>query len=389
MGSCYTSVPEEVNNPRTGYFEIVFDLGEVKCPTRWNISQNGVVIINAEEKIEVSDFQLNGDSGSFKLPVFKTTVDFHYLTDGSIQGHFKNHLRKGDYKIPFEGHKNQVPRYNSSNPQQFTYDVNMDPEDPFNAIGKFNFYEDYISGTFLTETGDYRFLEGQKTNENNFYLSCFDGSHLFYFTAEMHGDSISGKFFSGNHWNTTWSGVKDITHSVSLINPDSLTYLKEGETSVEFFGLNKDQDTLKFNSMDFDHVSMIQILGSWCPNCMDETRYYNELSKKYGDQVNIIGLAFEAHQSVEDQLKNIQIYRNELQVEYPIYLSGNANKSEASIMFNTLNKITSYPTTIFLDKHGMVRKIHTGFYGPSTGTYYDEYTSSTEAFLYQLIAEKR
>jgi len=152
-------------------------------------------------------------------------------------------------------------------------------------------------------------------------------------------------------------------------------------------GVDLNKDTTEFNSMDFNQVSIIQVLGTWCPNCMDETRYYSQLVTKYGDQLNIIGLAFERPSDLATQLENIALYQKELNVDYPIYLSGSASKSEASDMFSELNGISSFPTTLYIDKKGMVRKIHTGFYGPSTGDYYTDYVKETEAFLDGLISE--
>jgi len=52
-----------------------------------------------------------------------------------------------------------------------------------------------------------------------------------------------------------------------------------------------------------------------------------------------------------------------------------------------LNHIMSYPTSIFLDKKGEIRKIRTGFYGPGTGKYYTEYTQNTNDFIQELLAE--
>lgn len=387
LSGCSASISDQPNESREGFYEIIFDLGEVQCPTRWEISKSGVTIINAEERIEVSDYKVSGDSASFVLPVFGTTVDFQFTDTDFLKGFFRNPFRKGDYKVAFTGYKkeNKTSLVKSANIQS-TYDVNMDPlDDPYKAIGIFNFNQDIVSGTFLTETGDYRFLEGKKTSKDEFYLSCFDGSHLFYFSAKIDGDSINGKFYSGNHWNTTWNGV--LNESISLADPNSLTYLNQGETSVQFTGIDMNKDTLKFNSMNFNKVSIIQILGTWCPNCMDETRYYSKLAKKYEDDLNIISLAFERPSDLDTQLKNIKVYQKELEVNYPIYLSGNANKSEASQMFSELNGITSFPTTIFIDKMGMVRKIHTGFYGPSTGKYYTDYVKESENFLDGLIRE--
>jgi len=387
LSGCNASMTDQSSVTRKGFYEIVFDLGEVQCPTRWEISEDGITIINAEERIEVSEYRLSGDSASFSLPVFGTTVDFYFTTQDSLRGFFRNQYRKGEYKVAFVGYKSKKITPSQKEPNiQSTYDVTMDKnEEAYKAIGILNSSHGRVTGTFLTETGDYRFLEGKKTSEDEFYLSCFDGSHLFYFSAAMEGDSITGKFYSGNHWNTTWNGVKD--KSVSLVDPDSLTYLNRGETSVQFMGVDMNEDTTEFNSMDFNQVSIIQILGTWCPNCMDETRYYSELAAKYGNQLNIIGLAFERPSDLSTQLENITLYQKELNVDYPVYLSGSASKSEASAMFSELNGISSFPTTLFIDKKGMVRKIHTGFYGPSTGDYYTDYVKETELFLDELIKE--
>lgn len=76
---------------------------------------------------------------------------------------------------------------------------------------------------------------------------------------------------------------------------------------------------------------------------MDETRYYNGLAAKYKGQLNIIGLAFERSSELAAQIKNIALYRKELNVAYPIYLSARASKHEASHMFSELSGITSLP----------------------------------------------
>jgi hypothetical protein len=41
----------------------------------------------------------------------------------------------------------------------------------------------------------------------------------------------------------------------------------------------------------------------------------------------------------------------------------------------------SFPTTIIIDKKGIVRRIHTGFSGPGTGQEYINYKIATEKLL--------
>jgi len=52
-----------------------------------------------------------------------------------------------------------------------------------------------------------------------------------------------------------------------------------------------------------------------------------------------------------------------------------------------LNKVVSYPTTIFIDKKGKVRKIHTGFNGPATGDKYIAFKEDFESFVEMLLGE--
>jgi hypothetical protein len=49
--------------------------------------------------------------------------------------------------------------------------------------------------------------------------------------------------------------------------------------------------------------------------------------------------------------------------------------------------VLSYPTTVFVDKKGKVRKIHTGFNGPATGEKFTEFKTEFKAFVGELLAE--
>jgi len=53
-----------------------------------------------------------------------------------------------------------------------------------------------------------------------------------------------------------------------------------------------------------------------------------------------------------------------------------------------LTPIRSFPTTIYIDKKGNVRKIDTVFYGPGTGTYYDDFLKEFNKTIDELLAEK-
>jgi hypothetical protein len=51
-----------------------------------------------------------------------------------------------------------------------------------------------------------------------------------------------------------------------------------------------------------------------------------------------------------------------------------------------LNKVISFPTSIYIGKDGKVKRIHTGFNGPGTGSYYSDYVKATTALVEYLLA---
>ena len=130
----------------------------------------------------------------------------------------------------------------------------------------------------MTETGDYRYLEGNMYN-NTLYLSSFDGTHLFLFKATLIDDRLTGVFYSGSHWEEPWVAVKN--QDMELTNPDSLTYLKEGYNKLAFTFPNTNGDSISLTDDKYiGKVVIVNIMGPWCPNCKDETAYLNNQKKQ-------------------------------------------------------------------------------------------------------------
>ena len=134
----------------------------------------------------------------------------------------------------------------------------------------------------------------------------------------------------------------------------------------------------------------MQLFGTWCPNCLDEskfyTKYYNE--NRYED-LEIIALAFEYAKTSEVAFKNIKRLKDKIGITYPVLLAqtGSSSKVKAQEKLPMLNHVLSYPTSIFIDKKGDVRKIHTGFNGPATGDKYTEFKEEFDVFVKELLAE--
>ena len=218
----------------------------------------------------------------------------------------------------------------------------------------------------MTETGDYRFLEGI-VDDRHLWLSCFDGAHAFLFKSNIEGDSLNGFFKSGNHYETLWTASRQ--DSFELTDPLDLTSVNQ-EEAFSFEITQKDGSTASLSDLiEKGRPALVQIMGTWCPNCKDETVFLKSYLDDHSDALQVVSVAFERGESHEDGYKSIDRYVDRMEVPYPVYYGGPASKSKASEVFHQLSGITSFPTTVFLDKEGRVYKVHTGFNGPATSKY--------------------
>ena len=129
-------------------------------------------------------------------------------------------------------------------------------------------------------------------------------------------------------------------------------------------------------------MTILQIMGSWCPNCLDETNYFKTLHEKYNaDGLQIVALGFESQKTKRERKKHLRIFSKKAKLPYQVLLAGRASKKEASQRFSMLNKVISFPTTLFVNSKGEIIHIHTGFNGPATGGIFNMYKKETERII--------
>jgi thiol-disulfide isomerase/thioredoxin len=351
-------------------------------------------IINAEERIRIDEISFRGDSLFIKMPVFDSEFKCIKIEQGKIQGSWINHSRKDKNVIAFSATfiGKEIP-HNAPTPKskiegKWEVDFSPNSEDNSKAIGLFKEEAfNTIKGTFLTESGDYRYLSGD-IKGNNFNLSCFDGSHAFVFNGEIKNDSIvNGNFYSGVHWHEPWVAKRN--NKFELHNPDSLTFLKPGFTKVDFSFKNLEGKQISLSDEKFKNkVVIIQIMGSWCPNCMDETKFLSAFYDEYKPKgLEVIGLAFERTDDFAKAVSNVQRLKTRFDANYEFLITMKTGAQQASEALPMLSKVMAFPTTIYIDKKGIVRKIYTGFYGPATGEAYTKYVAETTHFVEKLLSE--
>jgi thiol-disulfide isomerase/thioredoxin len=135
-------------------------------------------------------------------------------------------------------------------------------------------------------------------------------------------------------------------------------------------------------------VVVVLIMGTWCPNCLDEIRYYipvyHELHEK---GLEIIAFAFERGENEDEILKRLRSYQKRNRIPFEMVYAGEANGNAVLDVFPFLSEFSSFPTSITLDKDQRIVKIYTGFYGPGTGSYYTSFVRENNSFLNKLLSK--
>jgi thiol-disulfide isomerase/thioredoxin len=360
--------------------------------------------LNGEERLRCDEIAAAGDSVTIRLHVFDAALVVRAAGKDKLKGTWVKYDSKTPYRVPLVAEISQesllfegAPDEAIEGEQVFRTEFKDETGSTYPAVGLFKvdrtFHGAY--GTFLTTTGDYRYLSGNlTTNEQDaghLQLSTFDGSHAFLFDGTVTSRNplvIKGDFYSGKGGHETWTATLD--PKAKLPDADTLTYLKKGESRLNFKfpSLVKGSTISPTDTKYRGKVVVLQVLGSWCPNCMDESRFlapWYAQNKARG--VEVIGLGYERMADYDQAAARLKQMKERLNIGYDVAVAGVSNKDSVAKSMPQLAKFLAFPTTIFLDKKGVVRSIHTGFAGPGTGQYYEEEKAHFNRTVDKLLKE--
>jgi thiol-disulfide isomerase/thioredoxin len=374
--------------------QIVFimNTGTVNGRPQW-------VIRNAGERITVDSIVQKGDSLLVEMPLFDSRMRLRVSQDKSMTGTWTRAITSGNAVMPLTATPGVTDRFpplkgkalkNISGRYAVIF-TKPDGSGKRKSVAEFRQKDNIVTGTFLNPSGDYRYLEGIVTGDS-LMLSCFDGAHAYYFGAAINKDGSlrQGVFYSLVKATEEWTALKD--PSAKLDESNAMVYLRDGEERLNFSFPDLDSNQVSINDPRFkDKVVIIQIMGSWCPNCMDETAFLSDYYKKNRERgVEVVGLAYEYSTDFHRSEKTLRKFQQRYKVDYPILVTGvttiDTLKTEKTLP--QLTPIKGFPTTIFIGKDGRVKKIEPGFMGPGTGKHHDIYKKEFNTTIDELLKEK-
>ncbi len=354
-------------------------------------------ILNGAGRLPVDSLRYSGDTIFIHMPFFDSDFWAHFQNDGSLKGEWVKHYPDSNRVQKFTAAPNTLyritpspapARFNVSGRWRTTF-IRGDQKDTEQTVGEFHQKGNLLSGTFLTTSGDYRYLQGVMDGDT-LKLSTFDGSHVYLFKAEAKDNNhlVNGVFYSGFTGKDSWTAEKD--SSAHLPDAFSLTTFTRGD-KLSFRFPDLKGDTVSTNDPRFKNkVVIVQIMGSWCPNCMDETRFMGPWYRENKNRgVEIIGLCYERSTDFKTAVKNILPFKDHFGVEYPLLVTG-ITPSDPRLLEKTLPQLKNFigfPTTIFINKKGEIAKVEAGFSGPGTGAHYQEFIRKFNQLVNQLLVE--
>lgn len=353
-------------------------------------------ILNAGERLRVDSVRFIGDSVFIKMPLFESSFKAK-LTGNKWSGIWIRGTSGAESVMPFTAEKNNDRFALTNGPAainingRWAVKFSDDHTDEANSLAEFRQNANRVEGTFLTPTGDYRFLEGIVTG-NQLKMSGFDGGHAVLFTATVTDKNTiqDGHYYSGLKYSSEWSAAKNAKAQVKT--DEAAMYLKPGEEKLNFRFPDLNGNPVSINDERFkDKVVIVQLMGSWCPNCMDETAFLSDYyNKNKNTGVEMVALAYEYSTDFQRSQKSLRKFQQRFNVQYPVLITG-VTVSDTMRTEKTLPQVTKikvFPSSIIIDKKGKVRKFDTGFFGPGTGKHYETYKQEFYKTVDKLLDEK-
>ncbi len=133
-------------------------------------------------------------------------------------------------------------------------------------------------------------------------------------------------------------------------------------------------------------VLLVNIAGSWCPNCHDETPFLVSLYKKFRAKgFEIVGLSFEEDEQ-QPGLTRLRSFNDTYGIDYTVLVPGNPDQLNEKVP--QARNLDAFPTSFFVGRDGRVRAVHAGFPSPGSGEFYKAAEKEVTSLVETLLAER-
>ena len=354
-------------------------------------------LVNATDRQLFSSATWKDGMLTLRLDYYDGVLTAHTVSSQRMEGEYSRQTSKGMVHIPVVltpamgyGHPGTPPSI--AGDWIFTWPEESGAEKTTRARFEQSGYS--VSGTIQPVSGDTGLLHGDVSRlpggKTHFHLSRFDGIHVM---------AIDGELLPDGRLKGQQGGIKALEEFTAVratdtktadpnVLSETLTTVKDPAEPFRFSGVDSSGKTLNQDSPEFKGKALIiDIFGTWCPNCHDEAPVLEKLYRKYHDQgLEVVGLAYEYVDDQQRDFKQIAIYREKYGITFPLLLAGTTDQGQIAKTLPQLVNFGAFPTSIYVDRSGKVRAILAGFTGPSTGEKFQQVQQRMDELTRQIVA---
>ena len=235
-------------------------------------------------------------------------------------------------------------------------------------------------GTFIATDGDLGLLVG-RTAGKGIQLNRFTGwQAISILLTPAEDGTVRAKSYAASN-DKPQDLVLRPREDLNIKVPErQQTAMKDAGAGYAFSGVSLDGETVRNTDERFKGKAVIvDIMGTWCHNCLDEAPLLAQLQREHGkDGLEIVGLAYEISDDPALAKKNLQLFKDRFGITYTLLFCGSLDDENIKKQIRSqVDHFFAYPTTFFLDKNHKVQFVHSGFNGPGTG---DGFQAQTREF---------
>jgi thiol-disulfide isomerase/thioredoxin len=246
-----------------------------------------------------------------------------------------------------------------------------------------------VDAAILRVDGDTGTLSGNY-KEGKFALSHFTGERPFYVEVTPQSDDSLQLQIASSHDTQNLVALRPAeARARNLAPPDDPTQhtkVKDLTQPLRFSFPDLNGRIVSNTDAQFQgKVVLVNITGSWCPNCHDEAPFLEELYRKYhGQGLEIVALDFEPAEQLKS-LSRARAFIKRYGIEYTYLIAGEPGQLGDKIP--QAENLNAWPTTFFVGRNGLVREIHTGFTSRASGDLDSRLKDDVRTEIGQLLSE--
>ncbi|MET0791182.1 MAG: TlpA disulfide reductase family protein [Polyangiaceae bacterium] len=378
------------SRPPSGLWDAGVVVNGVIVPFRFELSTQEAsasgAFFNGTERVRSTSGQFDGSSLSLKFDHYASTLQATW-SNGALVGSYG---RGGKVPYPFQAVPHTASPASPSNVPSIAGDWEIAVKSgKGEAAWRFFVRQSgaEASASILRVDGDTGTLEGS-FRDGKFLLSHFSGARPFLLEITKLADGTLSLLQDGKAQYTAVRSSEARSKKLpEPADPSRWTSVKDPSQPLRFSGTDLDGKVVSESDPRFKgKVLLVNIMGSWCPNCHDEAPFLEELYRTYrGRGLQIVALSFEDSEQLKNPVR-LRAFIKAYGVEYTVLLGG--EPGDIALKLPQAVNLNTWPATFFVGRDGLVHGAHAGFAGKATGSAHEQLKTELRHTVEKLLAEK-